>query len=123
MSSWIVPPIVVPLRSLQPSCISKIPGSFMTPQDLATEAERSKTMDAAFRRASERVKNSPEGMRETAHGLRASAARMPNGCDRETMLRLAAQYEHRAADAERRPRLRSTGAERRFYNIGTDETR
>jgi hypothetical protein len=95
----------------------------MTPQDLATEAERRKILDAADRRASERVKNSPDGMRETARGLRASAARMPNNGDRDAMLRLAAQYEHRAQDAERRPRLRATGAQRRFYDMGTDETR
>jgi hypothetical protein len=79
----------------------------MTPQELATEAERRKVMDAAFRRASERAKNSPDGMRETARELRQNASQMPDSCDCNMMMRLAAEYERRASDAERR-RLRST---------------
>ncbi len=76
----------------------------MTPQDLATEAERRRVMEGAFRRASERTKNSPDGLRQTAVDLRESAMRMPDNCDRTAMLRLAAEYEHRAGDAERRLR-------------------
>ena len=87
----------------------------MTPQDLATEAERRRGMEGAFRRASERTKNSPDGLRQTAVELRESATRMPDNCDRAAMLRLAAEYEHRAGDAERRLRsapraLRSASA-------------
>ena len=74
----------------------------MTPQDLVTEAERRKLMDAASRRASERAKNSPDGMRETARELRQSAALMSDSCDCDTMMRLAVEYERRAHDAERR---------------------
>jgi hypothetical protein len=82
----------------------------MTPQDLATEAELRRAMDAAFRRASERAKNSPEGMRETARQLRQNASRMRDSCDRDAMLRLAAEYERRANNGERHAISRSTGA-------------
>ena len=80
----------------------------MTPQNLATEAERRKAEDAALRRESERVKNSPDpdSMRLTARGLRERAKSTPNNCDRSAMLRLAAEYERRADDTARRPRLR-----------------
>lgn len=81
----------------------------MTPRDLATEAEQRKATAAAFRRASERAETSPDGMRQTARELRESAAAIPDSCDRDMMLRLAAEYERRATDAERRPRaLRTT---------------
>jgi len=73
----------------------------MTPQDLASQAELRRTMDAALRRAAERTKNSPDGMRETARELRGNASRMRNSCDRDAMLRLAAEYERRAQDRER----------------------
>ena len=76
----------------------------MTPQDLATETERRRAMDGAFRRASERFKNSPNGMRETARQLRENASQMRDSCDREMMLRLAADYERRANDGERHAR-------------------
>jgi len=76
----------------------------MTPRDLATEVERHKAAAAAFRRAEERAETSPNGMRDTARELRDSAAAIPDSCDRDTMLRLAAEYERRAAEAERRPR-------------------
>jgi len=63
-------------------------------------------MDAAFRRASERFKNSPDGMRETAQKLRQGASRMRDSSDRDMMLRLAAEFECRATDKERRHSLR-----------------
>lgn len=72
----------------------------MTPQDLATEAELRRGMDGLFRRASERAKNSPDGMRETARLLRHNASQMRDSCDRDAMLRLAAEYERRAANGE-----------------------
>lgn len=86
----------------------------MTPQELATEAERRKGVDAAFRRAAEHIKNSPDGMRETARGLRERAVQVSDDCDRNAMLRLAAEYEHRAKDAERRGEHSFTGAQRRI---------
>lgn len=70
----------------------------MTPQDLATEAERRRMLDAAYRRASERAKDSPDGLRLTAQGLRDRARNMPDAGDRATMLRLAFEYERRAAE-------------------------
>ena len=78
----------------------------MTPQDLGTKTERRRAMDGAFRRAFDRAKNSPDGMRETARGLRQRAARMYDSRDRDTMLHLAAEFECRATDAERRYSLR-----------------
>ena len=66
------------------------------PRDLAAENERRQAMDASFRAASERTKDSPDVMRETARGLRQRASQMPNTCDRDAMLRLAAGYELRA---------------------------
>lgn len=78
----------------------------MTPQDLATEAARRRTMESAFHRASERVKNSPDGMRETAQKLRQDASRMRDSGDRDVMLCLAVEFECRATDAERRTSLR-----------------
>jgi hypothetical protein len=81
----------------------------MTPQDLATETELRRAMDGAIRRASERFKHSPNGMRETARQLRQSASQMRDTCDREMMLRLAADYERRANDGERDAGSRSTG--------------
>lgn len=89
----------------------------MTPQELATEAERRKGVDAAFRRAAERTKNSPDGMRETARGLRERAVQASDDCDRHAMLRLAAEYEYRAKDAERRGEHSVTGAQRRIDGI------
>lgn len=79
----------------------------MTPQDLGTKIERRRAMDGAFRRAFEREKNSPNGIRETARELRQRASRMCDSSDRDTMLRLAAEFEFRATDAERRQSLRS----------------
>jgi hypothetical protein len=72
----------------------------MTPQDLATEAERRKALDAAYRRASERVENSPDGLRLTAKGLRDRAPNISDAGDRATMLRLASEYERRAAEMD-----------------------
>jgi hypothetical protein len=70
------------------------------PRAFATDAER-READASFRAASERAANSPAGMRDTAHGLRQRASQMPDSCDRDTMLRLAAKYERRAKNGER----------------------
>jgi hypothetical protein len=78
----------------------------MTAQDRATEAQLRRTMESAFRRASERAKNSPEGMREIVQKLRQNASRMRDSGDRDAMLRLAAEVECRATDAERRHSLR-----------------
>jgi hypothetical protein len=94
----------------------------MTPQDLLTEAERRKAKTAAFRRAADRVKTSPDGMRETARELRDSAAAISDSCDRDMMLRLAAEYERRAADIERRPLpLRTTATA--WYKTRSEEFR
>lgn len=69
----------------------------MTPKDTAiTAAERRKKVDDAHVRALERVKNSPDGMRLTAQGLRDRARNMPDAGDRATMLHLASEYERRA---------------------------
>lgn len=82
----------------------------MTPRDLATESDLRRATDAAFRKASERAQNSPEGMRETAQQLRHNAAQMRDSCDRDAMFRLAAEYERRATDRERHAGFRGTGA-------------
>jgi len=74
----------------------------MTPQDLATEVERRKALDAAYRRASERARNSPDGLRLTARGLRDRAKDMSDAGDRATMLRLASEYERRAGELDLR---------------------
>lgn len=80
----------------------------MTPRELATESELRRAMDAGFRKASERARNSPDGMRQTAQQLRQNAAQMRDDCDRDAMLRLAAEYERRATDRERHPGFRGT---------------
>jgi hypothetical protein len=72
----------------------------MTPQDLATEAERRRALDVAYRKASERVKNSSDGLRVTAQGLRDRAPNISDAGDRATMLRLAFEYERRAAELD-----------------------
>jgi hypothetical protein len=77
----------------------------MTPRDLATEAERRKALDAAYRSASERVKNSPDGLRLTAQGLRDRAPNIPDAGDRATMLRVASEYERQAAELDLRARI------------------
>jgi hypothetical protein len=63
-------------------------------------------MDGAFRKAFEQQKKSSNGMRETALELRQRASRMRDSDDREVILRLAAEFECRATDAERRRSLR-----------------
>jgi hypothetical protein len=65
------------------------------------EAQQRRATDALFREASERAKNSPHGMREAARGLHQRASDMPDSGDRDTMLRLAADYERRADRRER----------------------
>lgn len=95
----------------------------MTPKELATEAERRKATDSAFRRAAERAKNSPDGMRETARELRRNASLMPDSCDCDMMMRLAAEYERRANVAERRPKTSSTSVVCRIPDAATGETR
>lgn len=72
----------------------------MMPRNLAAESERRQAMDA-FRASSERTKNSPDGMRETARGLRQRASEAPDSSDRDAMLRLATEYERRANQRER----------------------
>ena len=93
----------------------------MTVRAAAREVEQSKVMDEAFRGASERAKISPDGMRETARGLRERAAGLPDNCDRDAMLRLAAGFERRAVDAEQPARSNSAAAQRR--NLRTGEIR
>lgn len=80
----------------------------MTPQDLALEVKLRKVMDDAHRRGEERVQNSPSGLRSTAQGLRDRAGKTKNTGDREAMLRLAAGYEQRANDLDKRPNIRPT---------------
>jgi hypothetical protein len=70
------------------------------PRELPSETERRKVMAIAFNKASERAKDSPHGMRQTARALRENAARMPDSRDRDMMLRLAAGYERRAKNAD-----------------------
>jgi hypothetical protein len=76
----------------------------MTPQDLATDAKQRRTMEASFRRASERYENSPDGMRDKAKGLRDRARDMSNPGDRTLMLRLASGFEARAEALDKQPR-------------------
>jgi hypothetical protein len=57
--------------------------------------------DAARRHAAQRSEESPEGMRLTARGLRLRAEDMRDPRDRDTMLRLAADYERRALALEK----------------------
>jgi hypothetical protein len=81
----------------------------MTPQDKAIEADRRKKSDDAFGRAVERAKNSPDGMRDTAHGLRERALNVSDAGDRAAMLRIASEYERRAIELAERLRARSGG--------------
>jgi hypothetical protein len=67
----------------------------------AKEAEQRRATDVLFHEASERARNSPRGMRETARGLRQRASDMPDNGDRDLMLRLAADYERRADHRDR----------------------
>jgi hypothetical protein len=80
----------------------------MTPQDKAMEADRRKKANAAYGRAIERVKDSPDGMRDTAQGLRERAGNMSDAGDRATMLHLASEYERRAIELSERLRARNS---------------
>jgi hypothetical protein len=81
----------------------------MTPRDLVPEAEQRKAKDAAYRRASERHENTPEGMRATAKGLRDRARDISSAGDRAAMLRLASGFEARADALDARIKARITG--------------
>ncbi|HWE76037.1 MAG TPA: hypothetical protein VG328_22950 [Stellaceae bacterium] len=72
----------------------------MIHRGFAKESEQRQATEASFHVASERAKNSPDGMRETARGLRERALQMPDSNDRDTMLRLATEYERRANHRE-----------------------
>ena len=80
----------------------------MTRQDLAPEVKLRKLMDDAHRRADERAQNSPSGLRSTAQGLRDRAGKIKNPGDHAAMLRLAAGYEQRANDLDKRLNIRPT---------------
>ncbi|HKT18372.1 MAG TPA: hypothetical protein VJR47_10040 [Stellaceae bacterium] len=56
--------------------------------------------DVAYGKAVERDRNSPDGLRLTAQGLRDRARNMADAGDRATMLRLATEYERQAAELE-----------------------
>jgi hypothetical protein len=62
--------------------------------------------EGARRRAAERVKNSPDGLRATAKELLDGAHTMSNANDKATMLRLASQYQRRAQELDERLRSR-----------------
>jgi hypothetical protein len=67
---------------------------------LTKDTEQRQTTEASLRAAAERAKNSPDGMRETARGLRQRALQMPDSNDRDAMFRLATEYERRATHRE-----------------------
>jgi hypothetical protein len=71
------------------------------------EMEGRKSVEIAPPKAAEQFRNSAGGMRATAHELRSSAKHMPDTNDRDTMLRLADEYERRAGDSERRTTISS----------------
>jgi len=75
----------------------------MTPRDKAIEADSRKKSEAAYDRAIERFENSPDGMRGAAARLRERARKVSDAGDRATMLRLACEYERRAAETDKRP--------------------
>jgi len=79
----------------------------MTPQDRAMAVDQRKKVDDAFGRAVERAKDSPDGLRLTAQGLRERARDMSDAGDRAAMLRIASEYERRAADLDERLRARA----------------
>lgn len=70
----------------------------------AIERELNRALVVAERKAEDRYGDSPPGMRATAAQLRRQAGDMTDRNDRDTMLRLAAGYEERAAAALRRMR-------------------
>ena len=69
--------------------------------------DQRKKVDDAFGRAVERAKDSPDGLRLTAQGLRERARDMSDADDRAAMLRIASEYERRAADLDERLRARA----------------
>lgn len=84
-----------------PSRSRNLSGGCMMPRTFAVATESLRAVDTAFRASSERASNSPEGMRETAQGLRQRASQMSDSFDRDAMLRLAAKYEGRAKNRDR----------------------
>jgi len=79
----------------------------MTREARAIAADRRMKVDAAYGRAVEHARNSPDGLRLTAQGLRDKARNMADTGDRATMLRLASEYERQATELELR-RARTT---------------
>lgn len=63
---------------------------------------RESAAEVGHRRATERARNSPAGMRQTARELRVRADTASDSCDRTAMLSLAAEFESRADKLERR---------------------
>jgi hypothetical protein len=71
-----------------------------------SDIERRKSAEALHIKANDRFHNSALGMKTTARELRSGAEHMADSNDRDAMLRLAAAYERRAGDVERRPTIR-----------------
>lgn len=63
----------------------------------AAERAQNQVLIVARRKAHERYADSPAGMLATAAHLRHRAAEMTDDNDRDTMIRVAAGYEERAA--------------------------
>ncbi len=81
-------------------CLRRLQGRRMTRQDKAIAADQRVKADAAYGRAVERARNSPDGLRLTAQGLRDRARKMSDSGDRATMLRLASEYERQATELD-----------------------
>ena len=65
------------------------------------EREENRAIAVARRKAEERYRESPAGMRAAAAELRRSAIEMTDTNDRDAMLRVAAGYEQRSTGAQR----------------------
>lgn len=63
---------------------------------MAKAPEPTKALIAAMLKEEDQDGRSPAGLRATAAGLRQRASRMADSNDQQTMLRIAAGYEHRA---------------------------
>lgn len=77
-----------------------LPSRRMTRQDKAIAADQRAKADAAYGRAVERARNSPDGMRLTAKGLRERASSIADAGDRAAMLRIASEYERQANESD-----------------------
>lgn len=71
---------------------------------LGAERQSDRAHVAAQQKAEERYANSSLGLLATAAELRRAAEGMRDSNDRDAMLRVAAGYEQRAVDVERRLR-------------------